>query len=305
MTASLAPVEITIRPWFGDHYFGGKIILPAVETMLLLAAEVKRSCPEIDIRVMENVRFAKFFEISPGSTTVAALVECSRNENGSICARLLSRVRFKAMTRMQEHGEILFPPAAESNRVETAAVSLAPLTGPVTEVAADKIYRELVPFGPAYHTLQETLFLSGQEGAWGKLKAPVLPPTVGSMQEIIGSPFPLDGALHAACVLGQRSADFVPFPVELGRRIVSKPTRAGGSYITRVVPVSRTSDELVFDLVIFDNDGQVYETVTGVRMRDVSRGMIKPPSWMKNYRFAQKSNFSMETLASQRRKIME
>ncbi|GBE11953.1 hypothetical protein BMS3Bbin14_02186 [bacterium BMS3Bbin14] len=279
MTTSLTPVAIAVRPWFGDHCFGGRIVLPAVETMLLLAAEVKRSCPEIDVRVMEDVRFAKFLEIPPGSTTVAALVECSRNDNGALCARLFSRVRFKAMTRLKEHGEILFPPAAESNRAEVAAISPAPLAGPVIEVEVDRIYRELVPFGPAYHTLQDTLFLSGQ-GAWGKLKAPVLP-AVGSMQEIIGSPFPLDGALHAACVLGQRSADFVPFPVELGRRIVRRPTQAGGSYITRVVPVSRTSDELVFDLGIFDNDGQIYETVTGVRMRDVSRGTIKPPAWMK------------------------
>lgn len=280
MTTGLAPVAIAVHPWFEDHCFGGKIVLPAVETMLLLAAEVKRSCPEIDIRVMKDVRFTRFLEIPSGNTTVAALVECSRNENGSICARLLSRVRFKAMTRMKEHGEILFPSAAESNRADTA-ISPAPLGGPVTAVAADRIYRELVPFGPAYHTLQETLFLSGQ-GAWGRLKAPVLPPTVGSIQEIIGSPFPLDGALHAACVLGQRSADFVPFPVELGRRIISRPTQAGGSYVTRVVPVSRTSDELVFDLGIFDNDGQIYETVTGLRMRDVSRGTIKPPRWMKH-----------------------
>ncbi|HDL98427.1 MAG TPA: hypothetical protein ENH16_02425, partial [Desulfobacteraceae bacterium] len=226
MTTSLTPVAIAVRPWFGDHCFGGRIVLPAVETMLLLAAEVKRSCPEIDVRVMEDVRFAKFLEIPPGSTTVAALVECSRNDNGALCARLFSRVRFKAMTRLKEHGEILFPPAAESNRAEVAAISPAPLAGSVIEVEVDRIYRELVPFGPAYHTLQDTLFLSGQ-GAWGKLKAPVLP-AVGSMQEIIGSPFPLDGALHAACVLGQRSADFVPFPVELGRRIVRRPTQAGG-----------------------------------------------------------------------------
>ncbi len=279
MTTSLAPVEITVQPWFADHCFGGKIVLPAVETMLLLAATVKRSCPEIDIRIMEDVRFANFLEIPPGSTTVAALVECRRNANGSICAKLLSRVQFKTMTRIKQHGEILFPPAAKSNRADTA-ISPAPLTGPVTEVAAARIYRDLVPFGPAYHTLQETLFLSGQ-GAWGKLKAPALP-VGGSMQEIIGSPFPLDGALHAACVLGQRSVDFVPFPVELGRRIISRPTQAGGSYITRVVPVARTNDELVFDLGIFDNEGQIYETVTGVRMRDVSRGTIKPPAWLKH-----------------------
>jgi hypothetical protein len=37
----------------------------------------------------------------------------------------------------------------------------------------------------------------------------------------------------------------------------------------------RTEDELVFDLDIFDQAGQVYETVTGVRMRDVSGALKK------------------------------
>jgi predicted secreted protein len=36
-----------------------------------------------------------------------------------------------------------------------------------------------------------------------------------------------------------------------------------------------TGDELVFDLQIFNNDGQIYETVTGIRMRDVSKAMKK------------------------------
>ncbi len=109
--------------------------------------------------------------------------------------------------------------------------------------------------------------------AWGKLKAPALP--TDSIQAIIGSPFPLDGALHAACVLGQQSVDFVPFPVGFDRRIITRPTQAGCIYQTRVIQLCQSEDELVFDLDIFDQAGQVYETVTGVRMRDVSGALKK------------------------------
>ena len=102
------------------------------------------------------------------------------------------------------------------------------------------------------------------------------------VREHLGSPFPLDGAFHAACVLGQRSADFVPFPVGFDRRIILRPKQPGSSYNTRVELLSRTRDELLFDLHIFDDTGQVYERVTGVRMRDVSGGKIKPPEWIRN-----------------------
>jgi hypothetical protein len=70
--------------------------------------------------------------------------------------------------------------------------------------------------------------------------------------------------------------------VGFDRRIIIRPTQPGGSYRTRVELLSRTRDELLFDLHIGDDQGQVYEQVTGVRMRDVSGGKIKPPEWMRN-----------------------
>ena len=278
MTTWRAPVAIPVQPWFADHCFNGKVVLPAVETMLLLAAGVAESHPEIDILVMDNGRFARFLEIPAGSTSVAALIEYRKNENGSIHAKLLSRRQFKVVTRLQEHGEILFSPVQEK-RKHVAELAPEALPDSETRIPAAQVYRELVPFGPSYHTLQGTLHLSAQ-GAWGRLKAPALC-TPDSVRDIIGSPFPLDGAFHAACVLGQRSADFVPFPVGFSRRIIIRPTQPGGSYRTRVKLISLTREELVCDLNIFDEKGQVYESVTGVRMRDVSGGRIKPPDWMK------------------------
>ena len=264
MTTSRTSITIPVQPWFKDHCFNGRIVLPAVETLLLLASEVHKKYPEIDLRIMEDARFARFLEIPPQSTSLEALVDCSKTQKGSIRAKLLSRVRLKTMTRIFEHGEVCFPPAQKNN--PDTMPQPEPLKGTVTEVETDRVYRELVPFGPAYHTLQDTLFLSAG-GASGTLKSPALPET-GIMKHL-GSPFPLDGAMHAACVHGQQYVDFIPFPVGFKRRIINTPTRPGKNYQTTVLSVARSDDELVYDLGIFDNNGTLYETVTGIRMRKV------------------------------------
>lgn len=305
-----AAVDICVRPWFADHCVNGRAVLPAVESMLLLAAEIAGKSPDIDIRVMEDVRFSKFLEIPGGSAQVAALVEYQRAENGSIRARLLSRVRRSVMTRLQEHASILFS-SGRSDGPLVAEVVPNPLTGSVTRVSAREVYRELVPFGSSYQTLQDSLDLA-EDAAWARLLAPRFD-SAGQVRQILGSPFPLDGAFHAACVLGQRAAGFTPFPVGFGRRIIVKPTQAGASYFTRVNLVSRQPDELIFDLCIFDKQGEVYESVTGLKMRDVSGragrlgssagadGQYPVPGSVS----AQASSLSMETLVNQRRKISE
>ncbi len=293
MMGDRATVAISVQPWFRDHCFGGKAVLPAVETMLLLAAEVQKSYPARSIRVMENARFVRFLEIPPEDTSMEVLVDCDRDEANAVHARLCSRVQLKTMTRIFEYAEVVFP--ASGHFADEEVISPAPPDKVRTEIQADAIYREKVPFGPAYHTLQETLFVS-EQGAWGKLQAPSLP-AVYSVQEEIGSPFPLDGALHAACVLGQQHVDFVPFPVGFRRRVIHQPTRPGECHITQVKLVSLGPDELVFDLGIFDRQGQACETVTGIRMRKIKNYQLSSP--------AQTRSFSMETLVSQRRKIME
>jgi hypothetical protein len=269
MSAGRLPLTIPVKPWFSDHCFAGKTVLPAVETMLLLAARVAELSAEIDIQVMENVSFAKFLEIPDTTATMTGLVECETISDGRLEIKLLSRTQCKAMSRIKEHGSIVFSPA-KSHGSRPLTIDLTQLTEPMAEIKVEYLYRELVPFGPHYQTLKESLYLSGLE-AWGKLKAPDV--AKDPVQEIIGSPFPLDGAFHAACVLGQQSVSFVPFPVGFDRRVISRPTQPGCAYRTKVRQVQQTEDELVFDLVIFDDAGTVYETVTGLRMRDVSGAM--------------------------------
>ncbi len=261
-------VQIPVLPWFRDHNFNGKIIFPAVETMLLLADMAKSSVPDISLHNMSHARFLKFLEIPEGTEELSVLVEYEHSGD-ELLLRLLSKVQLKKMSRIREHAEVCFSttadelsPVEEMGKKETDA-----------SIDAARIYNELVPFGPAYRTISGTLYLSPSR-AWATLQAPLMQ-NVQKMETSIGSPFPLDGAMHAACVLGQCLADFVPFPVAFDQRCIHQPTRAGERYTSTVVLQAQTEQELIFDLSIFDMHGDACETVEGLRMRDVSAGMIK------------------------------
>ncbi len=270
MSNTRIPLSIRVQPWYHDHSVDGKIVLPAVETMLLLAARCILSHPATDIRVMEDVRFGKFLEVPATASAVAALVTLVTDANGRVQAKLLSHMQMGQMARIKEHGEIFFPPG-KRDREAPQDIDPTPPSGTVKKVDALHLYHELVPFGRNYHTLKDTLYLSEGQ-AWGELQAPELPFT-DPVQVDMGSPFPLDGAMHAACVLGQQCVDFSPFPVGFARRIIFQPTQPGQKYCTRVTMTSKTRDELLFDLQIFDSRGQLFETVGGLRMRDVSKAI--------------------------------
>lgn len=275
------PVTIAVQPWFRDHCFNGKVILPAVETMEIMAAAVKEIGADTLLMEMSDARFSKFLEIPQGATELSALVEYDEGDEGEIGVKLLSRTCYKKITRIKEHARIKFSIRLQ-NSGETMPIDLPLPAQPTGAVEAKRIYEELVPFGPYYHTLTGHLHLSNL-AAWGTLQAPNFPQGQNMAKEL-GSPFPLDGAMHAACVFGQTISDFVPFPVGFARRIIHKPTKAGEQYSTTVVLVSQDSDELVFDLSIFDASGKPCETVKGLQMRDVSGGQIKPPDWIKRDR---------------------
>ncbi|MBU1418432.1 MAG: polyketide synthase dehydratase domain-containing protein [Proteobacteria bacterium] len=281
--SSRKPVEILVKPWFKDHCFNGKVILPAVEIMEILASAVQAIRPDILPWTMCDATFSKFLEIPAGATELSALIEYDGGDKGEICARLVSQIHFKKISRIKEHAQITFL----THLPETADLAATDLSFPTqasNSVTAEQIYMDLVPFGPVYHTLTGHLHLS-ERGAWGTLLAPLL---TGDKQteKTLGSPFPLDGAMHAACVFGQCVTDFVPFPVGFRERLILNPTRAGEQYKTSVIPVSQSSNELVFDLFIVDTAGTLCETLTGLRMRDVSAGLITPPAWIRNNGFA-------------------
>lgn len=263
-------VHIPVHPWFKDHHFNGQAIFPAVESMLLLAGVARSIEPDIQICTMTGAHFSKFLPIPENATEVSALVEINAGEE-FLGLKLLSKIQFKKISRVREHAEIYFP----FKQSAIQAITQSRVTDSHIGIKADRIYGELVPFGPSYRSLTGTLQISGNT-ACGSLQAPTLSPK-HEMEQETGSPFPLDGAMHAACVLGQCLADFVPFPVGFTTRRIHKPTRAGEQYSTTVLARSVKKDELLFDLSIFDTRGNACETIIGLRMRDVSRGTVKPP----------------------------
>ena len=274
MTSLRQAVHIPIQPWHRDHHFGGRVIFAAVEAMCLLAATVQAAYPTVDVRIMKQGRFVKFLEIPAETTEIDALVELEQVQNNGVFARLLTKKQLQTMTRITMHCEVYFGGATRQRSLETAPS--VPST-PLLTINAQQVYQDLVPFGPAYRTLRYQLFLAAGS-AWGTVRAPELPQ---SSSESIGSPFPLDGAMHAACVHGQRLVDFVPFPVGFAARTITVPTRPGDWYRTRIQLHAQARDELVYDLWIIDQAGQLRETVTALRMRDVSGGRIKPPAWIR------------------------
>ncbi|MDP2644720.1 MAG: polyketide synthase dehydratase domain-containing protein, partial [Desulfobacterales bacterium] len=100
---------------------------------------------------------------------------------------------------------------------------------------------------------------------------------------ILGSPFHLDAAFHAACVWGQRYEQVVAFPVGFDHRTIYEPTRPGEIYFSRVIAVETSRDLLIFDIWIYNQQGNLCESVGRVHMKDVSAGRMKPPRWITEF----------------------
>ena len=268
-------IRIMVPPWYRDHCFAGKIILPGVETLLLLSTEVKKTRPGFNVGKMLNARFDKVLELDADEPEVTAIIEIKPHGDNSLTATLLTRSRNKTISRLKEHGRVTFTTDhTNSHSLEAPALTLQE---PLLTIHALRLYQELVPFGPAYQNICAEIQLSRQ-GAVTRVKSPDLPASKGT--ELTGSPFPLDAAFHAACVWGQRFASFIPFPVSFASRTIINRTEPGNIYEVRVIPLAGKPDEVVFDLWISTLQGELFETISTLRMRDISGGRMKPPNWI-------------------------
>ncbi|MEA3434829.1 MAG: polyketide synthase dehydratase domain-containing protein, partial [Thermodesulfobacteriota bacterium] len=195
------PLDIEIYPYLLDHRFEGKAVLPAVEAMQLLAVSTQKHLPDTDIQYIENAKFDKFFYIEPYTTPdtniVEAFNEIAVSENGVITTKLITKTRTKkaGITRVKEHAVMQFT----GWKPDIKPFSLDTVSGHIKRgfsILSDKLYSDLVPFGPAYHNIKDTLFVS-EKGAIGSIQAPKQSAT-NNFKMPLGSPFPLDAAFHAA-----------------------------------------------------------------------------------------------------------
>ena len=227
---------------------------------------------------MVQASFPRFLHIGPEDNRIEAFHELETRKNGDIVSRLLtmSVSRNGLIGRAKEHVVIRFKreiPDIPILPFQTAAR----LEGEGFNITADRLYRDLVPFGPSYHNVKDdTLFLT-EAGAVAQLSS-------GSIRQasgILGSPFPMDAALHCACAWGQRFSGVVAFPVGFEERFIFQPTIPGETYFGRIIPVRANAQPLIFDLWIYDFDGAPREAILGVAMKDVTAGRIKPPDWVR------------------------
>lgn len=133
-------------------------------------------------------------------------------------------------------------------------------------MSSEQVYKRYVPFGRRCHSLEGELLLA-DERAWGHVRA--LEDIGQEPPSCLGSPFPLDGAMHAACVHGQLKVDYIPFPTGFAERVIHRQTRAGRRYAIEVLEVPMDRDILVYDINITDLNGTLAETVRGLLMQRV------------------------------------
>ena len=261
-----------------DHHFEGKVILPAVEALITLANVVKLNFPQTNINCLLNARFDRFLLITPEKQRLEILVDIEDAGDGNITAVLLTSIKSKksAISRVLEHASVEFATADSTPCPLPPFRIIRKLKGDCINIPADAIYHELVPFGTAYQNIVGDLSVS-HSGALAYLSGG----NYEADENLLGSPFPLDAAMHAACVWGQRFTGIVPFPVGFQKRSIYQKTKKGGSYLGRIVPVDISHEPLIFDTWIYDLNGVIYETISGIKMRDVTQGRLQPPQWIK------------------------
>jgi len=272
------PVAIPVRASLGDHHVSGRVVLPAVEALQILA----RTLPAADVDPLhqEGGLFSHLLAIDAGERAIPAIHEFTRYADGRCRSRLMTLVsgRQASWTRRVEHASVFFPPAGgreKGGEVAAPPDEAAAPAGTIFTISARRLYDDLVPFGPAYRNVMGELRLAAV-GAWAEVSGGDYPEAVGPL----GSPFPFDAALHAACAWGQRYRGIVAFPVGFDRREIADPTRAGETYRCRVIPLPDAGATLRFDILIAGGDGRLAEVIRGVAMRDISGGRRKPPAWV-------------------------
>jgi Polyketide synthase dehydratase N-terminal domain len=270
--------DIDIHSYLRDHHFEGKVILPAVEALIILAKVVKFNFPRMDFSCLLNAHFPRFLLIDPTAQCQAALVDIEKIDNGNLASVLLTSAKSKkgSISRTLEHARVEFGAGNSDDCPKPPFRILEKLDGQCISIPSATIYRELVPFGEAYQNIVGDLSVS-YAGALAYLSGG----DYEADENLLGSPFVFDAVMHMACVWGQRFTDIVPFPVGFKKRMIYEKTKKGADYLGRVAPADINNQKLTFDAWIYDANGVMCEAISSIQMRDVTQGRLRPPQWVK------------------------
>ena len=270
--------DLEVYPYLRDHHLEGKAILPAVEALIIMARTVKNNYQQAEISCLKNANFQRFLTITPDMQSIPVFVDLEKSDNNGIVTSLLTSIKSKTGTisREVEHSRVEFFTADSKEFCAPPFRSVNKLKGDCISVPSAAVYRELVPFGAAYQNIIGDLSVSS-EGALAYISGG----NNEADEDLLGSPFPFDALMHAACVWGQRFSGIVSFPVGFVKRVIYQKTKKREEYLGRVVPVSVTRESLVFNAWIYDKNDIMCESISGIQMRDVSQGRLRPPDWIK------------------------
>ena len=270
------PFTLSAKAYLRDHFFEGKAVFPAVEALITLARAVQSLYPEANLLHLACAQFPRMLVIDPAADTLDVQIEIEASgDDISASLTTLMQIKNSTIVRALEHARVTFVQETASPQPAISWRTFRKPDGECIHVPAVSIYRELIPFGLSYQNIIGDLSVS-TGGALAEIKG-----GGGEADDsLLGSPFVLDAAMHAACVWGQRFTDIVPFPVGIDRRVIFAPTKKGGSYLACIKPVKTSREPLVFDAWIFAQNGIMCESITGLHMRDVTQGRMRPPAWI-------------------------
>ncbi|MGE0086399.1 MAG: polyketide synthase dehydratase domain-containing protein [Desulfococcaceae bacterium] len=277
------PLDIPLPLYLQDHRFMGKAVFPAVEAMRILAESLHSLMPKIHLRHIFKADFDRFLLIPPDQKKISAIHDMEIRKDGEIVSKLITRSYSEktGITRVKEHVALHFsadelPQNIKSEMPETVRGEDR------FEIPCERIYAELVPFGPAYQNITGSLILTEKDAVADVQGCPkhLFDCMADFSYSPLGSPFPADAAFHAACAWGQRYAGIVAFPVGLKARHIIRPTSLHELYKARCIPVKYDEQLLFFDIYLYDQMGNICEIMQDLHMRDISRGRMKAPEWV-------------------------
>jgi hypothetical protein len=275
------PLAILNSAWLQNHRFLGQAVLPGVWALEHLARAVGREFPDAALPDAADIHFDKFLILpAPDVLRVEVLAEVGRLPNGDVQAALLTRhvAPKSGISRMKTHARVRFGRPG-GGVVDLPAAPEGPASpGDAFQVGPERLYAEMVPFGRAFQNVVSAVRLS-PDGARAVVSGGEIGDEHQSMS--LGSPFPLDAAFHAACAWAQRFCGVVAFPVAMQERRIRHRARFGQCYDANVLFQGADGDRLRFDLWLHDQEGRCCEWVRGLAMRDVSRGKLQPPVWIR------------------------
>lgn len=269
-------LRIENHPYLHDHRIEEQPVYPAVESLERLAEAVVAHNPGQSVSGSRDAEFLRFLPLPDGTSPLEAITDMETKGHDAVTAALGTMVRTSrgSISRMRDHVRVTFSDIP--HRIPLSLDTACAAEGICFPVPAERIYEELVPFGPSFHNAAGVVLLSGH-GAVAELHAPHL----GTLNPPLGSPFILDAAFHVACAWGQRYHGYVAFPVGYAERTIIRPTAAGESYFCKVIPGETGTDTLDFDIWIYDGAGELREATFGIRMKDIFKHKMIVPAWVK------------------------